>query len=239
MKLSLSSIARLLVVLYSLSPIFGIPLWISWLQLDGELPPLIASHWGFDGVADGFMTPDTYGWSIAAVLGLLWLLMVWLLWTRRLPNLTRWVVVAPLLLVYLGLVNLVIDSVLMQRGLTDVSAVQVPFGSLVLLFIALPLILAFTLWMPKVSIREGRLEAATWAIPIYRVSLSEVTSIEPVQLRARDFGGLGFRFGRGGFAIIPRPGQGVRITHESGLRVSVRCDNASQIIESFQKRESN
>lgn len=237
MKLSFEPIARLLTTLYAFFPVVGVPVWINWLELDGELPEIIASHWGFTGEPDGFMRPGEFAIAIAIVFAVLWVLTTWLLWTPRLPQLTRWVIVMPLLVIYLGLLNLVIELVLLQRGLTDVSQVQLPTSSLIFLFASIPLILGFTLSMPKVVVADNFVEASIWAIPVYRLKLADVVSIEFVDLRARDYGGLGMRFGRREFAIIPRPGAGVRITSTDGKVVSIRCKNATEIVQAVKNRE--
>jgi hypothetical protein len=236
MKLSLHSIARLLVTLYAFSPIFGIPFWIGWLQADGELPPQIASHWGFDGRVDGFMSPSDFGVAMAIIFAVLWLLMTWILWTPRVPDLTRWVVVLPLIFVYLGLLNLVIESVLAQRGLTDVTTVQLPLTPLLVMFAVIPLILGFTLTLPRVKLANGRLEASVWAIPVYRIDREQIQAVELVQLRARDYGGLGLRFGKHGFAVIPRPGVGIKVHHRNGQTIAIRCDNANALVEQLNER---
>lgn len=238
MKLSFEPIARLLVTLYGVFPIFGLPFWIGWLVADGELPEQIASHWGITGQADGFMAPEDFAIAMGIVFGVLWILATWILWTPRLPQLTRWVIVIPLLLIYAGLFSLVVESVLLQRGVTDVTQVQLPTGSLILLFASIPLILGFTLSMPKVAIDDKRIEASIWAIPIFRMPLEEIQSVELVELRARDFGGLGMRFGRGGFAIIPRSGAGIALVGKNGKRVSIRCTNAAEIVEILKNKES-
>lgn len=238
MKLNIESILRLMVTLYGVFPILGLPVWVSWLELDGELPPQIASHWNFSGQPDGFMAPSDFAITMSIVFAVFWLLAVWLLWTKRLPHLTRWVIVVPILVIYVGMLNLVVESILAQRGLADASAAQLPLGSVLFLFISLPLILAFTLSMPKVTISDHRIEASIWAIPIYRVQLDEVSSVEEVQLRARDYGGLGLRFGRHGFAIIPRPGLGVKITNRDGESVAIRCRNALEIVKKAAPKEN-
>lgn len=238
MKLDFERIARLLVSLYSFFPALGIPLWVSWLELDGELPSRIATHWGVTGQADGFMSPSVFATTMAIICGFFALLISWLLWTRRLPHLTRWVIVVPILAIYLGVLNLVIESVLAHRGIEDPSQVSLSATAFIWLFAAIPLILGFTLSMPRVAVVENRVDVTVWAILIYRISLDDVQSIEEVHLRARDYGGLGLRFGKDGFAIIPRPGVGVRITAKDGKRVLVRCSNAAEISKSLDGRES-
>ena len=238
MKLNIESILRLLVTLYGVFPILGLPFWVSWLELDGELPPLIATHWGFSGQPDGFMSPGEFAIAMSIVFAVFWLLTVWLLWTKRLPELTRWIIVAPILVIYIGMLNLVIESVMAQRGLSDVSGVQLPLGSLLFFMFSLPLILGFTLSMPKVTISSQKIEASIWAVPVYRVALADVVNVKEVQLRARDYGGLGLRFGRHGFAIIPRPGSGVKISTKDGKSVSIRCRNAAEIVQQATTKES-
>lgn len=236
MNFSLSAALRLLLTLYMASPIVGIPLWISWLALDGELPSLIATHWGFNGRADGFMEPGAFATSMALVFGILWALTVWMLWSKRLPNYTRWVVVAPIVLIYLAMLNLVIESVLIQRGLTDVTEVRLPLLPLVVLFASIPLILVFTLSKPKVEVRDGHLSASVWAVPILKEPVEQISTAEVVQLRARDYGGLGYRFGRHGFAIIPRPGEGLLLTLSDGKKVAIRCDHASDLAKHLETK---
>lgn len=237
MRFSADLAARVLLTIYSFVPIFGVPFWISWLQLDGELPALIASHWGLNGEADGFMTPVVFGWWAAGTLGGFWVLIAYLTWTRRLPNLLRWVILAPLLFIYFALLGLFVESIALQINLEDAANVRLPDHYLWLMLVGLTLTLGFAFSMPKVLVRNGRLEASIWAIPVYRIDLSEIAEASVVQLRARDFGGLGIRLGKKGVAIIPRSGIGVQVVSKLQQQTFVRCNNAPDIISAISQRE--
>jgi hypothetical protein len=237
LKFSIDLAARILLTLYSFTPIVGVPLWISWLQLDGELPALIASHWGLSGEADGFMAPSEFSWWVAGIFGGLWLLTSYLIWTRRLPNLLRWVILTPLLFIYFVLLSLIVNSVALQINVEDVTTVRLPDHYLWLMLAGLAVTLWFALSMPRVAIRSDRLEASIWAIPVYRIELIDIAEAKVVQLRARDYGGLGFRLARAGAAIIPRPGVGVELTSRQGQRTAIRCKNADEIINAINQKE--
>ncbi len=49
----------------------------------------------------------------------------------------------------------------------------------------------------------------------------DIADIEIVQLRARDYGGLGIRYSRGKLAFMPKPGRGLELKLKSGESVVI------------------
>ncbi len=95
-----------------------------------------------------------------------------------------------------------------------------PFN-LFLILLALPMLLVvLVLQAPSVEIGE-RLQIKVSGLSLLSIEYSEILDSEIVQLRARDYGGLGIRYSRGKLAFIPKPGRGLELRLKSGESVVV------------------
>ena len=95
-----------------------------------------------------------------------------------------------------------------------------PFN-LFLILLAIPLLLVvLVLQAPSVEIGE-KLEVKVSGVPLLTLEYSEILDSEIVQLRARDYGGLGIRYSRGRLAFIPKPGRGLELRLRKGESVVV------------------
>jgi len=95
-----------------------------------------------------------------------------------------------------------------------------PFN-LFLILLAIPLLLVvLVLQAPSIEIGE-KLQVKVSGVPLLSLEYSEILDSEIVQLRARDYGGLGIRYSRGKLAFIPKPGRGLELLLKSGESVVV------------------
>jgi hypothetical protein len=95
-----------------------------------------------------------------------------------------------------------------------------PFN-LFLILLAIPLLLVvLVLQAPSIEIGE-RLQVKVSGVALLSLEYSEILDSEIVQLRARDYGGLGIRYSRGKLAFIPKPGRGLELRLRSGESVVV------------------
>lgn len=95
-----------------------------------------------------------------------------------------------------------------------------PFN-LFLILLAVPMVLVVVvLQVPQVELGE-RLRVKVSGIPLLTLDYGEISDTEIVQLRARDYGGLGIRYSRGKLAFLPKPGRGLELKLRSGESVVI------------------
>lgn len=188
----------------------------------GFLPDPMAIHWGFSGQPDGFSDANTHLFSITAtylvLLGLLAYVGFGL--KRRLLQ--------PLLFGTLSFVAgfmylLFSVTTLLQVGATAESAALAPWFIFALLAIPVAMVV-IVLGKPNVVLGE-RLLVQIRGLTFLALDFEEVLGVEPISLRARDFGGLGIRYGKRTLAFIPSPGPGVLIKTNFGESVAIRSKN--------------
>lgn len=123
-----------------------------------------------------------------------------------------------------------------------VTAVQLSAGEQrfpVLLFLGLlafPILaLVLSLTKPEVSLSD-RLRIKVRGITLFSLDFSEVTSLSEIELRARDFGGLGIRYASKKLAFIPRAGRGVELKLNSGESVAIYSTQPEVLLQAIKTK---
>lgn len=202
-------------------------LLVQILLSNGLLPDPIAIHWGFDGKPDGFSDASAYSLSTTfAYVGLLGLLAYFGFGIkRRLLQPLLFGITGFVMLFTFGLLSF---TTLMQVGISAEQAVIQPWIMISLLLIPIGMVLLL-LGSPRVVLGDD-LRVQVRGFTLLRLSYKELESAELIQLRARDYGGLGIRYARKTLAFIPTPGAGVVITTSFGESVAVRSKNAEVLL---------
>lgn len=193
-----------------------------WID-SGQLPSQLAIHWGFNGVPDGF--GDSRAVLFAAT-ALYLTLILGLILSGALP---RRRLLKPMLF---GLLSFLFAFFYLGFGLTialqiDRSDQELTLEPLMLagfLFVLIALSVFLLLGNPAVSV-GSEVAVRVRGVPILRLSLSEITGVELVQLRPRDFGGVGIRYARRTLALIPSAGSGILIHTDFGESIAVRTED--------------
>ena len=95
-----------------------------------------------------------------------------------------------------------------------------PFN-LFLILLAIPMALVVVvLQVPQVELGE-RLRVKLSGVPLLTLDFDDIADADIVQLRARDYGGLGIRYSRGKLAFMPKPGRGLELKLKSGESVVI------------------
>lgn len=193
------------------------------LLASGSLPNPMAIHWGFSGEPDGFSDAKTHLIGITATYLVLFGILVYVGFglKRRLLQ--------PLLFGTLGFVSgfmflLFSITTLLQVGGTAENAVLSPWFTLALLAVPIAMVIAL-LRKPNVVIGKD-LRVQIRGLNLLTLSFDEVVSVERIDLRARDYGGLGIRYARKTLAFISSPGSGVLIKTNFGESVAIRSKSA-------------
>ena len=222
-----TNLVRLLILLFGAALVAGQFLLVQALVSNGALPNPIAIHWGFDGKPDGFS--DTTAYSLgttAAYVGLLALLAFFGFGIKR--RLLKPLLFSITAFVTSFIFALITATTLMQIGISAEEAMIQPWLFISLLAVPLGMV-SLVLGAPKVVVGAD-LRVQVRGITFLRLSFSEIQSVELIQLRARDFGGLGIRYAKKTLAFVPNPGAGVSITTTFGEFVAVRS-NAAEVLQ--------
>ncbi|MEY4409298.1 MAG: hypothetical protein RLZZ138_549 [Actinomycetota bacterium] len=95
-----------------------------------------------------------------------------------------------------------------------------PFN-LFLILLAIPMALVVVvLQVPQVELGE-RLRVKLSGVPMLTLDFDDIVGTGIVELRARDYGGLGIRYSRGKLAFMPKPGRGLELKLKSGESVVI------------------
>lgn len=203
------------------------------LLAQGLLPDPIAIHWGFSGEPDGFADAGSYLLGITATyLALLALLAYFGFGLKRRLLTPLLFGVVGFLFGFLFLIFSI--TTLIQVGRTAPESDLAPW--LLVLLLVLPLSLVFlALGSPKVVLADLlRIEIRGFAV--LKLDYAELESVETTQLRARDFGGLGVRYGNRTLAFIPSPGAGVLIKTSFGESVAIRSKNPEILVSALKAK---
>jgi uncharacterized membrane protein YhaH (DUF805 family) len=199
----------------------------------GELPDPLAIHWGLSGEPDGFSNPSDFlrGITIAYLVILLLIAIVSFTVKRRLlgPLLFGFLVFFLILLVVIFS-----SSMLVQVG-RRADEVSVSMWVWVLLLL-IPVGLIFALLStPRVLLGED-LRIQLLGVTLLRLRFSELTGVSEIELRAKDYGGLGVRYANKTSAFIPRAGKGVLITTNFGESLAIRSNSPELLIPAISAR---
>lgn len=199
----------------------------------GSLPNPIASHWGFDGKPDGFSEANLY--LIATTSGYLLLLVAMGLvgfWQKRR-------LLQPLLFGLLGFVFIftlasISITVSLQIGKSAEEADIEPWLMISLLVIPIGLA-GLALGTPRVSVGQD-FRVKVFGLTLLKLDFADFTGVVRTQLRARDFGGLGIRYGKKTLAFISTPGSGVLISTNFGESIAIRTKQPEILVAAIAAR---
>jgi hypothetical protein len=216
-----------LVLIFAAVLIAGQFLLVQSLLASGLLADQIAIHWGFDGRPDGFSDTNAYSLGVTgAYTALLAMLAFFTFGIKR--RLLKPLLFGVTAFVQLFIFGLITGTTLMQIGTPAEEAVIEPWILISLLAIPIAMV-SLVLGAPKVVLGED-LRVQVRGITLLRLDYSEVQSVELLELRARDFGGLGIRYARKTLAFVPTPGAGVLMSTTFGESVAVRSNNADILL---------
>ena len=200
---------------------FGV-LYIDSLEL---LPDPIASHWGPNGVADGFESVGTFVLFSSIGMGLVAAIWNLVVFNGKLHRGIRKLLALVTGAVFLFVLALFGCSVAFQVGLEDAVGSSWPAW---LWFLWVPMLFAL-FWMlfsmPSIVVSRD-LAIKLRSFTVLRLEFSDIASVVVTEARARDFGGLGLRFSKGRLAFIPSSGPAVLIKTKSNGTILVRSKNA-------------
>lgn len=199
----------------------------------GQLPNPLAIHWGLSGKPDGFSDPSGFlrGVTITYLLGLVLMAAVGFSVKRRLLR--------PLLFGFFGfflvlLMAIFSSAMLVQVGRRAEDVTVSAWGWLLILILPLALVLAlFT--TPRVSLGKD-LRVQLFGLTLLRLDFADLTGVSELELRAREFGGLGIRYAWRTLAFIPRAGKGVLLTTNFGESVAIRSNAPELLIPAIRAR---
>ena len=181
----------------------------------GWLVEPIPVHWGADLQPDRFVSFEQHliEISILQLFALLFLGISAFTKKRLLSGLLGFTGVGVFLLLQLiAWTTTVIQLSPEQQGF--------PFN-LFLILLAVPMVLVVVvLQVPQVEVGE-QLRVKVSGIAMLTLDYGDIADTEIVQLRARDYGGLGIRYSRGKLAFMPKPGKGVELKLKSGESVVI------------------
>jgi hypothetical protein len=104
------------------------------------------------------------------------------------------------------------------------------------LLVLIPVGLIFALLRAPSVVLGKDLRIQLLGITLLRLQYSELTGVTEVELRARDYGGLGVRYANKTLAFIPRAGKGVLITTNFGESLAIRSDSPELLIPAISAR---
>jgi hypothetical protein len=216
-----------LVLLLAAVLVAGQFLLVQSLLASGALSSQIAIHWGFDGRPDGFSDTNAYSLGVTgAYIALLAMLGFFAFGIKR--RLLKPLLFGVTAFVQFFIFGLITGTTLMQIGIPAEEAVIEPWILIALLAIPIGMV-SLVLGAPKVSLGED-LRVQVRGITLLRLDYSELQSVELLELRARDFGGLGIRYARKTLAFVSTPGAGVLMSTTFGESVAVRSNNADILL---------
>ncbi len=199
----------------------------------GALPNPIAVHWGFSGAPDGFGDPNAYVLGITFTYLVLLSLLAYFGFGLR-KRLLKPLLFGTMAFLFGFLFLLFSITTLIQVGRSATDAALEPW--LLISLLVLPLgIVALALGTPQVSLSD-KLQISVRGLALLKLDYSALVSVEQITLRARDFGGLGIRYGNKTLAFIPSPGSGVLISTNFGESIAVRTKNPEILIAALKAK---
>ncbi|HEY7854000.1 MAG TPA: DUF1648 domain-containing protein [Aquiluna sp.] len=217
-------------------PVVSVALfWLFFSANRSNFPDPMAIHWGLSGEPDGFGSLDGQLLMVSLVLLLVGGLWAGIVYLRRIPGSIRVLFLAITGVIWVLLFVVFGYTFLIQLGLSDAREAQI---NIVFFIAVLSLPLVLLPWLmskPKIELGD-QLGVYYWRVPILRLSYKEVSSVEVVEARARDFGGWGIRYANRTTAFLPNSGPGVLLNLSGSERVLIRTDDASGIAKGIRKR---
>lgn len=224
---------RILVISLSAALILLQYLFFRGLISSGELPDPLAIHWGPSGEPDGFSNPSDFlrGVTIVYLIVLLLIAIVGFTVKRRLLGSLLFGFLVFFLILLAGIFS---SSMLVQVG-KRADEVSVSLWVWVLL-VLIPVGLIFALLTtPQVLLGED-LRVQLLGFTFLRLKFSELTGVSEIEIRARDYGGLGVRYANKTLAFIPRAGRGVLVTTSFGESLAIRSNSPELLIPAISAR---
>ena len=190
-------------------------IFLVWSFESGRLAEPLPVHWGIDLQPDRFVSYEQH----LVELGFIQFFAVLFL---AIGAFSKGKLLAGLLSVTGIGIFLLLQVIVWTITLIQLSDEQKGFPfNLFLILLALPIfLLVLILQVPSVEAGE-LLQIKVSGVVLLSVEYSEIEGTEIVQLRARDFGGLGIRYSKGKLAFIPKPGRGLELKLRSGESVVI------------------
>ena len=104
------------------------------------------------------------------------------------------------------------------------------------LLVLIPVGLIFALLRAPSVVLGKDLRIQLLGITLLRLQYSELTGVTEIELRARDYGGLGVRYANKTLAFIPRAGKGVLIATSFGESLAIRSDSPELLVAAISAR---
>ena len=200
----------------------------------GLLPARVAIHWGTSGDPDGFADASWFSYVITGLYLILLLILGYLTFSRK-RRLLRQVFFPVVASVSSFLLFVLSGSLFMQVGSSGEGSV-LPVTLILLLTLVLTLGL-LTLALAKPSVRlTNNLQVYLLGIKVLAIEFSSLSGAKEIELRARDFGGLGIRYARGTLAFMPSAGSGVLIATNYGESIAIRSQESKNLAEEITRR---
>lgn len=228
MQFSFSRINRFILTPVSAVLFLG---WVYFLIASASIPDPVAIHWGITGQADGFISRDSYMFVVVpAIIGPIALQILFHVLLRNSPLIRKFIDVI-LSIVYWMLFVIILSATSIQVGSPDATQGSFPVFLLAFLLILIPFSLWFSLAFPEIELGE-EFVIRLRGFKVLRVSMKEIQAVETTPMSPWNFGGLGIRVSGRTLAFIPSKGEGVVFTLNSGERIAVRSNQASEVATS-------
>lgn len=228
MRFSISNLNRFILTSGSALLFLG---WVYFLIASASIPDPVAIHWGITGQADGFISRDSYMFVVVpAIIGPIALQILFHVLLRNSPLIRKFIDVI-LSIVYWMLFVIILSATSIQVGSPDATQGSFPVFLLAFLLILIPFSLWFSLAFPEIELGE-ELVIRLRGFKVLRVSMKEIQAVETTPMSPWNSGGLGIRVSGRTLAFIPSKGEGVVFTLNSGERIAVRSNQASEVATS-------
>jgi hypothetical protein len=213
--------------------IAGLQVLIYSLHFAGQLPNVMAIHWGITMQPDGFVSVSDFALTVLIVQLALWLPSIAAdIWPKskiRIRNL----VILVFGIVFWLVTTILCVSLLIQVGATDAAAVDFPWLVFVVIVLAVPVLLGFLLSMPEVAVGKD-VQVRLRGLTIMSFDPEEIVSASVGVVSAREFGGWGIRLTTRKIGFVPSKGPAVKIYLQDGTEVSIRSKDPKAVVASIE-----
>jgi hypothetical protein len=213
--------------------IAGLQVLIYSFDFAGQLPNMMAIHWGITMQPDGFVSVSEFALSVLIVQLALWLPSIAAdIWPKskiRIRNL----VILVFGIVFWLVTAILCVSLFIQVGATDAAAVDFPWPVFVVIVLAVPVLLGFLLSMPEVAVGED-VQVRLRGLTIMSFDPEEIVSASVGVVSAREFGGWGIRLTTRKIGFVPSKGPAVKLQLQDGTEVSIRSKDPKAIVASIE-----
>ena len=213
--------------------IAGLQVLIYSLHFAGQLPNMMAIHWGITMQPDGFVSVSDFALTVLIVQLALWVTSlaadIWPKSKIRIRNL----VILVFGIVFWLVTAILCVSLFIQVGATDAAAVDFPCPVFVVILLAVPVLLGFLLSMPEVVVGKD-VQVRLRGLTIMSFDPEEIVSASVGVVSAREFGGWGVRLTTRKIGFVPSKGPAVKLHLQDGTEVSIRSKDPKAIVASIE-----